>query len=474
MGAKKGARASPLRSSKLLDLLRTNPSVDEPRPANGEGVARFLTTTGTFPRNISPCHPATGSSPFPNFPWVQQLPSDLPAAAAAATTTGLVGSLVCQEGYVYSLAAAGDLLYAGSDSRNIRVWKGWQELSSFRSSSGLVKAIVIARNRVFTGHQDGKIRVWRTSSKDSSVNKRVGTLPTLADFLMSSIKPSNYVEARRHRTAVWLRHFDAVSCLSLEEDAGILYSGSWDKTVKVWRLSDSKCLESFNAHDDAVNAVAAGFDGLVFTGSADGTVKAWRREVAAGGKVGGVFATRHVAVQTLLRQDSAVTAVATAAGFVYCGSSDGVVNHWQREGRGGPLASGGALRGHRMAVLCLAAAGSIVASGSADKTVRVWRRDERSGAHGAVAVLSGHAGPIKCLAVEAEAEEQGREDRAGGRRYMVHSGSLDKSIKIWRVAERRWSPEAARGAPRDVRASAGYPSRRSPLHACAGGCGTTP
>ena len=35
---------------------------------------------------------------------------------------------------------------------------------------------------------------------------------------------------------------------------------SWDKTMKVSRISDSKCLESVSAHDDAVNSVVIGFD----------------------------------------------------------------------------------------------------------------------------------------------------------------------------------------------------------------------
>ena len=51
----------------------------------------------------------------------------------------------------------------------------------------------------------------------------------------------------------------------------------------MWRVSDSKCLESVYAHTDAVNAVAAvAFDALVLTGSADGTVKVWRRGTKQG------------------------------------------------------------------------------------------------------------------------------------------------------------------------------------------------
>ena len=163
----------------------------------------------------------------------------------------LVGSIVQEEGHIYSLAATNDLVFTGSDNNHIRVWKNLNEFSEFKSNSGLVKAIVICRednNKVFTGHQDGKIRVWKTSHKNPRVYTLAGSLPALKDVLKKSVKPSNYVEVRRRRTALWIKHSDAVSCLSLVEDQGLLYSASWDRTVKVWRIHDLKCLESIKAN----------------------------------------------------------------------------------------------------------------------------------------------------------------------------------------------------------------------------------
>lgn len=366
------------------------------------------------------------TSPLTRSPWstyVNQEAAD--DDEASYSYTGLMGSLVREEGHIYSLATSGDLLYTGSDSKNIRVWKNQKEFSGFKSNSGLVKAIVISGERIFTGHQDGKIRLWKASGKNLSVHKRIGTLPTLKACIKSSINPSNYVEVRRNRNAVWIKHFDAISCLNLSEDKTLLYSASWDKTVKVWRVSDSKCLESVTVHDDAVNAVVSGFDGLVFTGSADGSVKVWRREMQGKG-------TKHFFSQILLKQDCAVTALAVnpTATVLYGGSSDGLVNFWEREKL---LSHGGVLRGHKLAVLCLATAGNMVFSGSADTTICVWRRDQAEGEHTCLSVLRGHSGPVKCLAVEAEDREEAVRGRE--RAWFAYSGSLDKSVKIWRVSE---------------------------------------
>ncbi|KAE9596650.1 putative [Myosin heavy-chain] kinase transcription factor WD40-like family [Lupinus albus] len=357
-------------------------------------------------------------SPSSKSPWSSHMNEE----SSTSNDEALVGSLVREEGHIYSLAATKDLLYTGSDSKNIRVWKNQKEFTGFKSNSGLVKAIVIAGEKILTGHQDGKIRVWKVSTKNETVHRRVATLPTLRNFLKCSMKPSNYVEVKRHRQVLWIKHYDAISCLSLTEDHSLIYSASWDKTFKVWRTSNFKCLESMTAHDDAVNAIVVGFDGLVFTGSADGTIKIWRREVQGKG-------TKHFFSQTLLKQECAVTAlVINGEGtFLYCGSSDGLVNFWVRDTN---LEHGGVLRGHKLAVLCLATAGNLVFSGSADMGICVWKRSTLNNEHTCINVLSGHTGPVKCLAVEKDPDAMCNE-----RRWILYSGSLDKSVKVWKVSE---------------------------------------
>nr|GMC87583.1 protein JINGUBANG-like [Ipomoea batatas] len=382
------------------------------------------------PFALSPWNQVSGASP-----WTQQ-PAEESSMAndQGGWDTSLIGSLVREEGHIYSLAASGDLLYTGSDSKNIRVWKDMKEYSGFKSNSGLVKSIVLG-DKIFTGHQDGKIRIWKFADQKKKTYKRLGSLPTTRDYLKSSMNPKTYVEVKKNRNAPWIKHHDAVSCMSLEDEEGLLYSGSWDKTVKVWKLSENKCIESVNAHDDAVNALVVGFDGLVFTGSADGTVKAWRREV--NGKT-----MKHALVDTVLKQDNAVTSLAVnvSAAMVYAGSSDGLVNFWEREKSF--MTYGGVLRGHKLAVLCLAAVANLVLSGSADNSICVWRREEGA-VHVCMSVLNGHSGPVKCLAIEVdngeggegEGEESASVNSGEMERWRVYSGSLDKSVKVWRIVQ---------------------------------------
>lgn len=229
---------------------------------------------------------------------------------------------------------------------------------------------------------------------------------------------------------------DAVSALTLSRDASLLYSASWDRTFKIWRVSDNnfKCLESVKAHDDAVNAIVVSNDGVVYTGSADRKIKAWKRDQ---------IEKKHLLVGTMEKHKSAVNALALSqdGSILYSGACDRSILVWEKMGLVG------ALRGHTKAILCLVVMDDLVCSGSADNSVRIWRKgidNNKAYNYSCVTVLQGHTKPVKCLAMAVDNDNNsnngGTEDTSSGRRrdncssYMVYSGGLDCDIKVWRVS----------------------------------------
>lgn len=300
-----------------------------------------------------------------------------------------------------------------------------------------VKSMVVCGDKLFTGHQDHKICVWKIGYDDVNgrkmiISTRMATLPTLNDRLSKLFLAKNYVKVRRHKQSTWVNHVDAVAALAVSHDGSLLYSASWDRTFKVWRTSDFKCLESvWNAHDDAINAIVVSHDGYVYTGSADRKIKVWKKP--AGEK-------KHMLVDTLEKHKSAVNALAlsTDGSVLYSGACDRSIIVWEKgSGDDGGESCGdrphmvvaGALRGHSMAVLCIVVAGDLLLSGSADKTVRIWRREIGGKRYGRVCVLEGHNGPIKCLA----AALHSCTSDSSGTTYLVYSGSLDCDVKVWKV-----------------------------------------
>ncbi|MQM04488.1 hypothetical protein Taro_037287 [Colocasia esculenta] len=383
------------------------------------------------------------SNAFVSSPW-DIVPSHSYAAAAVSPYRCLT-TVTKRCGRILSLALSdAGLLYAGTESKAILVWRhqGFFEISRLRSGSGGVGALHVASKDglVFSAHADLKVRVW--SSKPFHV--RMGTLPSSKDFLIEACrgrtKKALMKFSASHSYTMFggarnrVRHSGAITSLAYDPAAKLLYSASSDGSIKVWSVKEMKCVETVEAHDGSVSALAFGPDGVVFSGSDDCTVKIWLRSA--------VEKRSHRLLLEVSCQGSPVTCIAVSAegtgvggsneleigeGYIlYAGCSDGNVRYWKKGEEAGGIAMAylGCLRGHSHEVLCLAAVEKLLVSGSADASVRVWRRSgDGLAAHECTAVLCGHIGPVKALAATVEGEEA----------YLVYSGSLDGSVKQWRV-----------------------------------------
>ncbi|KAF8400852.1 hypothetical protein HHK36_014155 [Tetracentron sinense] len=370
-------------------LLEPDPQFSTTRPSSASMISLFPPSPES-PRTLSPLQ--TSPSPY--------------------LLHHCIASLHRREGKIFSIAVSRDIIFTGSESRHIRVWRQPEcvERGYIKASSGEVRAILAYGNLLFTTHGDYKVRAWNLSVSENFRSKKITTLPRQSSFLL-------FPRTNTHQ------HKDCVSCLAYYHEEGLLYTGSWDKTVKVWRVYDKKCVDSFVAHEDNVNAIVVNQeDGCVFTCSSDGSVKIWRRVYDE---------SSHILTMTLKSNPSPVNALALSSSppnacFLYSGSSDGFINCWEKEKMSVRFNHGGFLQGHRFAVLCLVAIKKLVFSGSEDTTIRVWRREEGSCFHTCLAVLDGHSGPVRCLAASLETEE-------AVMGFLVYSASLDQTFKVWSV-----------------------------------------
>ncbi|XP_071720820.1 protein JINGUBANG-like [Rutidosis leptorrhynchoides] len=370
---------------------------------------------------------------------------------------------------ILSLTVAGNHLISGS-STHIHLLPSqptatdYNNLNSIPCRTAVKSLQMLNENILISAHQDHKIRIWKInnlnfvlpghyqwpgSTKDAHVSpqliscgsmsrlghvsdnicplKIVTILPTLKDRLTKILFAKNYVEIRRHKKLTWIHHNDAVSSLAVSSNKTLIYSASWDRSFKIWRISDFKCLESVsNAHDDAISAILSSDEGFVYTGSADKKIKVWKFNEKH---------KKHDLIDSLLHHKSSVNALTydDNSCVLISGACSGVMIASERDfsGNGGHMVVMGALLGHKKAILSVKIVGELVCSGSADKTMRLWRRAAAK-SYTCLSVLEGHGGPVKCLTV---VEENSGEDDYG-KGYMVYSGSLDGEIKVWKV----WVP----------------------------------
>ncbi|KAJ1271567.1 hypothetical protein BS78_06G137100 [Paspalum vaginatum] len=385
--------------------------------------------------------------------------TSLPSLSSAASAS-LASSLV----HVATLAAAGSsaaaaVVAAGDSAHGVVVARparvALHDLCTLEATStsgpadsaagaGSVKCAAHAQLRgraaAVTGHQDGRLRLWRVSSRSPAALRLAAALPTVSDRLRRFPVPSNHVAVRRHHRRLWIEHADAVSGVAASADGRLLFSVSWDKTLKVWALPSLRCLQSLPAHDDAVNAVAAAPDGTVYTASADKRVRVWaprpeakpRRFALGRGKKHQHRHPVYALVATLARHTAAVNALAVGCGgqALYSGGNDRAVLVWEREDSASHMVAVGALRGHSRAVLSVAcAAGGLVVSGSADQTVRAWRRAADGRGYACVAVIDGHGAAVRSVAAAPVQKPPRGGD--GDEEWRVCSASFDGEVRVW-------------------------------------------
>ncbi|KAM7475565.1 hypothetical protein LguiB_022808 [Lonicera macranthoides] len=340
-----------------------------------------------------------------------------------------IATLEGQNSYISSIAIGEKFLYTGSSDKEIRLSKcnslgsevnyENQNDSIVTAGKGAVKSLVVMADKIFSAHQDHKIRVWKINQENHHKFVHLATLPTLSDRASKFLIPKNHVQVRRHKKSTWVHHVDTVSALALSSDESLLYSVSWDRSLKIWGTTDFKCLESLeNAHDDAINAVALSNDGHVYTGSSDKKIKVWR-------KIQGE--RKHSLVATLDKHNSGVNALVLSIDgcILYSGSCDRSILVWEKDDDGDMVVMG-ALRGHSKSILCLAVVLNLVCSGSADHSVRIWRREEKC--YSCLAVLEGHKGPVKCLTIATDSNNSSDTTSS----YILYSGSLDRNTKVFR------------------------------------------
>ncbi|KAK6148445.1 hypothetical protein DH2020_019357 [Rehmannia glutinosa] len=210
------------------------------------------------------------------FPSV---PSAAPPAHLLNAHHQCVVTLETQNSYTSSLVFTGKFLYTGSSDKEIRLYKcnyainslpNYENINTVMAGKGAVKALVASSDKLISAHQDNKIRVWKIDHINNHKITKIATLPTLTDRAFKLLVPKNHIQITRHKKCTFVHHVDTVSALALSSDESLLYSVSWDRTLKIWQTTDFQCLQSVaNAHDDAINAIALSEDGHVYTGSSD-------------------------------------------------------------------------------------------------------------------------------------------------------------------------------------------------------------
>jgi F-box and WD-40 domain protein CDC4 len=213
--------------------------------------------------------------------------SDDPLIHVYDTKTGkLRKKLEGHEGGVWALQYEGNTLVSGSTDRSVRVWDIEKGLCTqvFYGHTSTVRCLQILmptdtgrvedgkrvmmppKPLIITGSRDSQLRVWRLPEAGS--RRYIQTGP-----------PANDAECP-YFIRILAGHAHSVRAISAHGDT--LVSGSYDSTVRVWRISTGESLHVLHGHSQKVYSVVLDHErNRCISGSMDSLVKIWDLDTGA-------------------------------------------------------------------------------------------------------------------------------------------------------------------------------------------------
>ena len=180
----------------------------------------------------------------------------------------LITTLTGHTGTVYCLIIDDGKLYSGSADRTIKIWNCSTDtlIKTLTGHTHWVQCLTISDGKLYSGSYDHSIKVWNCSN-----HKLITTLGV----------PEEHDEEGEYEG-----HTGAVRCLTIND--GKLYSGGGyhDNSIKVWNCSNHELITTLGApeahdeegeyegHTDVVWCLTIN-DGKLYSGSFDKTIKVW-------------------------------------------------------------------------------------------------------------------------------------------------------------------------------------------------------
>ena len=100
------------------------------------------------------------------------------------------------------------------------------------SSNGEVTSIVYFKNYIFSGHSDGTLKVGLSKSKEYMINKEI-SVSEVGELNIQVWEGSENILRLVHESQ---EHSKAVTSLSILPSEEKLYSGSLDRTIRVYNF----------------------------------------------------------------------------------------------------------------------------------------------------------------------------------------------------------------------------------------------
>ncbi|CAI7578484.1 unnamed protein product [Penicillium glandicola] len=263
------------------------------------------------------------------------------------------------ESGIWALEYFGNTLVSGAMDRSVRVWDIARAKCThvFQGHTSTIRSLQILHPVQIDQHPDGTPVMMPeqpliiSGSRDSTL--RVWKLPQPGDEEYFPPADAENDEECPYLIRVLTGHQQSVRAIAAYADS--LVSGSYDTTVRVWKISTGESLHLLKGHEWKVYSVCLDHErNRCISGSMDNMVKIWSLDTGA-------------LLYNLEGHTSLVGLLGLKDGLLVSASADGTIRVWNPEN--GHCQS--TLDGHTRAITCFQHDGQKIISGS-DSELKMW------------------------------------------------------------------------------------------------------
>jgi F-box and WD-40 domain protein CDC4 len=274
-----------------------------------------------------------------------------------ARTGALRNTYEGHEGGVWALQLDGDILVSGSTDQSIRVWSiaTGKCLHSFKGHTSTVRCLAIVKPVQIDTAVDGlpvmmpKQPLLVSASRDSTL--RVWKLPHATDLPTYEANSSADVE-NAYSLSVLTGHQSTIRDIAAYSDT--IVSGSYDTTVRVWKISTGETVHTLTGHTQKIYSVVLDHENKrCISGSMDNSVRIWCLDTGN-------------CLLSLQGHTSLVGLLQFNHGLLVSGCADGTLRIWNPDN-----GICRAILRHTGAITAFQHDGRKVISGS-DRTLKMW------------------------------------------------------------------------------------------------------
>ena len=271
----------------------------------------------------------------------------------------LLAKLTGHEGGVWALQYDGNILVSGSTDRSVRIWNlaTREQKQVFRGHTSTVRCLQIVKPVKIGEMADGKPIMMPkqpliiTGSRDSTL--RIWKLPGPDDRKYIQVESEADADDCPYFLRALTGHQHSVRAIAAHGDT--LVSGSYDCTVRVWKISTGESVLTLRGHSQKVYSVVLDHArNRCISGSMDNMVRIWDLDTGA---------VRY----QLEGHSSLVGLLDLQADKLVSAAADSTLRIWDPE-NGSCKAT---LTAHTGAITCFQHDGQKVISGS-DRTLKLW------------------------------------------------------------------------------------------------------